>query len=101
MVPESSSNGTVDLYRASRFPYQWEFVRHLIEHTALIDATLLFHEHRWWLFANVSNHAFTSTNDQLFLYYAVSLLSGEWVAHPKNPVATHIGNCRPAGRIFR
>jgi hypothetical protein len=67
----------------------------------LIDATLHFENGLWWLFANSRSHSFTSTNDQLFLFYSKDLLSTDWKPHPQNPVATHIDNCRPAGRLFK
>jgi hypothetical protein len=100
MVPETSANKTIELYKASIFPGKWEFVMNLIEGMGLIDATLIFKNGLWWLFANSSNHPFVSTNDQLFLFYSDNLFSGEWKSHPQNPVATHTDNCRPAGRIF-
>jgi hypothetical protein len=100
MVPETSTNRTVELYMATKFPYDWEWKMNLMEDIGLIDATLIFHNNKWWLFGNSNNHPFTSTNDQLFLYYSDSLLSTNWAPHPKNPVATHVHNCRPAGRIF-
>lgn len=101
MIPETASNKTVELYKATRFPYEWEHVMNLMEAVELMDATIHFENGKWWLFANSRNHAFVSTNDQLFLFYSDQLFSKSWTPHPQNPVATHAGNCRPAGRIFR
>ena len=101
MVPETSANGTVELYKATAFPSAWEFVMNLTEGKALIDSTLFFKDGKWWLFAAQSNHPSVSTNDQLFLYYSDNLFSANWKPHPMNPIATHAGNCRPAGRIFQ
>jgi len=101
MVPETASNRTVELYRATKFPDQWEFVMNLINDVVLMDVTLHFDKGKWWLFANSHNHPFVSTNDQLFLYYSDELFSLNWVSHPQNPIATHAENCRPAGRIFK
>lgn len=101
MIPETSANRTVELYRAVDFPGQWEFVMNLMDGKELIDCTLFFKDNKWWLFANQTNHPAVSTNDQLFLYYSESLFSPDWKSHPMNPVATHAANCRPAGRIFQ
>ena len=101
MLPETSSNGTVELYKATVFPYQWELAAVLMKDIALIDATLHFHDGLWWLFGNSTTHPFVSTNDQLHLFYSKDLFSENWIPHPLNPVATHAGNCRPAGRIFK
>lgn len=101
MIPETAANKTVSLYRASQFPYAWEFVMHLMEGIELADATLHFENGLWWLFAAGRNHPFVSTNDQLFLFYSEELLSNQWKPHIQNPVATQVENCRPAGRLFR
>jgi hypothetical protein len=101
MIPETSSNRTVELYRAKNFHYEWEFVKNLIEDVILIDATILFEKNKWWLFANTQSHPDTSTNDQLMLYYSDDLISGQWISHPQNPIATLISNCRPAGKLFK
>jgi hypothetical protein len=100
MIPESVANKTVELYKAENFPDRWVFVMNLMEGVELIDVTLHFYEDRWWLFANNANHPFVSTNDQLLLFYSDALFSNNWSAHHQNPIATHIDNCRPAGRIF-
>jgi len=101
MVPETSSHNTVELYRAKGFPHDWEFIMNLVEGKSLIDVTLHFENGLWWMFANKFDHPFASTNDQLFLYYSKELLSTDWTPHPQNPVVTHIGNCRSAGRLFK
>jgi hypothetical protein len=100
MIPETVSNKTVELYKAEEFPCRWSFVMNLMEGKELMDVTLYRQNGKWWLFANSYNHPFVSTNDQLFLFYSQDLHSTEWIAHPCNPIATHAGNCRPAGRIF-
>ncbi len=100
MIPETSANKTVEVYKAAAFPDKWIFVMNLIEGRGFIDSTFFFKDGLWWLFANRANHPFVSTNDQLFLYYSESLLSDDWKPHPMNPIATHAENCRPAGRIF-
>lgn len=101
MVPETSSDNTVQLYKAKAFPYEWEFVMNLIENKQLIDVTIHFENGKWWLFALEQSHPAISANDQLFLFYSNDLFSSTWIPHPQNPIATHINNCRPAGRLFK
>jgi len=100
MIPETASNKTVELYRTTSFPEQWEFVMNLMEDVELLDVTLHFANNKWWMFANSSNHPFVSTNDQLFLFSSNDLFSKTWAPHPQNPIATQAANCRPAGRLF-
>lgn len=101
MIPDTSDNKTVALYKATQFPHQWEFVTNLLENIILIDSTLVYENETWWLFGNTAINSFTSTNDQLLLYYSKDLFSKNWMTHPQNPIATDIANCRPGGKIFR
>jgi hypothetical protein len=101
MLPETAAARRLTIYKARNFPYEWESVMNLQEGKELLDATLVFDQDRWWMFANSRTHPFVSTNDQLFLFSSKELLSEEWIPHPCNPIVTHAGNCRPAGRIFR
>lgn len=100
MIPETGDAGNVQLYRCKQFPEQWEFVKELLSDTVLIDATVFFHQNKWWMFGVTSQHPACSTNDQLLLFYTDDLLAGEWHSHPQNPVVTNIANCRPAGAVF-
>ena len=101
MVPESSENRTIELYRCVEFPEKWTFVRNLIEDITAVDPTLLYHEGKWWLFANVVENPGASPSEELFLFYADSLLHGEWAAHPLNPIISDVTRSRPAGPILQ
>jgi len=99
MLPESAANRTVDLYRCSRFPDQWAHARTLLSGIYAVDATLLEHSGRTWMFANVKQAAGSSLNS-LHIYWTHDVLAGEWHAHPRNPVIRDLGSARPAGAIF-
>lgn len=95
MVPESAQAGTVRLYRARRFPDDWEHVGDLLAGAAFADPTLLFHGGRWWLFTETS----AARHDTLRLFQAAAL-AGPWSEHPRSPViAGDPTVARPAGRI--
>jgi hypothetical protein len=100
MVPESSENRTVELYRCARFPDKWLFVRNLMEGITAVDSTLLHHEGKWWLFTNVIEHPGVSFSEELFLFHSDSILSGEWTPHRLNPVISDVSRSRPAGPIL-
>jgi hypothetical protein len=103
MIPESSENETVDLYRAERFPDAWRHERTLIAGRRLVDATLAEIDGRWWMFANapalpdVRYEAWLW--DELHLFHAPSPL-GPWTPHRRNPVVSDVRRARPAGRLF-
>jgi hypothetical protein len=99
MLPESAANRTVDLYRCTRFPDAWEYVRTLMQDVYAVDATLLEHSGSAWLFANVKEQGGSSLNS-LHLFMASDPFSSTWRPHPRNPVVRDIASARPAGRVF-
>lgn len=96
MIPETSEAGTVELYRAARFPDRWVRERVLIEGVEASDATPFRHEGRWWLAATVRHGG--SWSDTLHLWHAPHLV-GPWQPHAANPVLLDIASARPAGRV--
>ncbi len=98
MVPESSANRTVELYRAERFPDRW--VKHaiLLDNVLADDATLFEREGRLWLFAAIRDWQASSWG-ALGLYCADEI-TGPWKAHPANPVLLDPSAARPAGSLF-
>ena len=101
MVPESSANRTIELYRCIEFPHKWVFVRNLLDGLFAVDSTLLHHNGRWWLFANVVENTGASPSDELFLFHSSSLCNGRWTAHRLNPIISDVTRSRPAGPILR
>ncbi len=99
MMPETAGNRSIELYRCDHFPDRWEFVKTLIKEIYAVDATLLQHENKYWLFANVKEQGGSSL-DALHLFYADHLFAGEWTPHARNPIVKDIHSARPAGRIF-
>lgn len=99
LIPETSQTRRVELYRAIRFPDRWELDAVLLDDLDIVDATLLEHDGRWWLFAGVAGYG-ASHLDDLHLFFADEL-RGPWTAHPRNPVVSDICAARPAGAIQR
>ena len=98
MIPETSANGTVELYRADPFPDVWKLERILIEGVKFGDATLLERDGLFWLFGTITDGR-RSTWDALGIFFAEKL-EGPWRAHPANPVLIDAGSARPAGAFF-
>jgi len=97
MIPETCAAGTVELYRATRFPDRWERESVLIEGLEASDATPFVHDGRWWLAATVRDGG--SFSDSLHLWSAPDL-RGPWRPHRTNPVLVDIASARPAGRVM-
>jgi methionyl-tRNA formyltransferase len=100
MIPESMSNGTIDVYRCVDFPAKWEWHATLMENVKAVDATVFPHGGKWWLFANVVENEGASTDDELCLFFSDDVLSNKWTPHPGNPIVSDCKSARPAGRIF-
>ncbi len=92
MIPESSQDYSVSLYRADEFPRRWRKVKTLLN-GRYVDPSVVQFGGRWWMFAS-------DRGDALRLFTAPSL-EGPWEEHRKSPIVTkngHIARC--GGRIL-
>jgi len=96
MIPESSENATVDLYRARRFPHEWEHLKTLMQGPSLFDTTPLLHEGRWYFFttAALPGRAYVS------LLFVADALDAPWRLHPASPLNCDAAMARGAGPIL-
>jgi hypothetical protein len=98
MLPETRGNRTVELYRATNFPYQWTADSVLLADVDIVDATIQKINGRYWMFAGISNGRFSNC-DELGLFFADSL-KGPWTPHPRTPLISDVQRARPAGALF-
>ena len=97
MIPESSHNNTLQLYKCIQFPFKWEFKMNLMENIKLLDAAWIHHNGLYWIFANKIEDFEYDNNERLYLYYSENLFSNEWKPHIKNPIITDASLARNAG----
>jgi hypothetical protein len=103
MLPEAWESGQLVLYKARRFPWEWERAKVLLE-LDYADPQIFFHAGIWYIFLNTD----PLTNASASVFYADSLL-GDWSPHPRNPIldddplrARSAGSLvRYGGQIFR
>jgi hypothetical protein len=95
-VPESCAAGEVALYRALRFPDEWQKVATLLAGFRGVDSTLVRWNERWWCFTSEKGDAHGS---KLQLFHADEL-HGPWLPHPRNPVKIDVRAARGAGTPF-
>lgn len=93
-LPECASQGELRWYR--REGKDWKPAGTLLQEPVL-DATLLEHDGRWWLFGTKLNDG---QDTKLFIWSAEAP-EGPWEPHPLNPVKADVRSSRPAGRFFR
>ena len=91
-IPETRIASEIRLYKAVRFPLQWEKVCTLVENVPAVDSTIFQHDGLWWLM-------YGENDDKLHILHAPELL-GPWTPHPRNPVKIDIRAARPAGKVF-
>jgi hypothetical protein len=99
MMPESSANSTLELYRCVSFPDRWTLDRVLLRDVEIADATLLLHDGRWWLFGATSEPG-TMSWDCLSIYTGPSPL-GPWTPCGAAPALIDAACARPAGPFLR
>jgi hypothetical protein len=97
MVPETKANHTVELYRATRFPYEWELVRVLFRGKA-VDTTVWVEAGRcWFLVTTLGERGVGAT----LLLFSSDSPAGEWTYHPANPISTDVRTARCGGSLLR
>jgi hypothetical protein len=100
MVPETAGSRRVDLYRCTRFPFEWTWERTLMDGIQAADSTLFEHDGRWWLFC-AARIGKVRLNESLFAFHSDSPLSQHWFPHERNPLIRDYSTGRPGGRIFQ
>jgi hypothetical protein len=94
MLPESAEAGALRLYRAKKFPFEWELYATLLKGVYL-DSSIIFYAGRWWIFTCPS-----VDNDEMSVFFADDL-KGPWHAHPSNPIIRkNPYKSRPGGRLL-
>lgn len=98
MLPEGHKSGSLKLYRCVRFPDRWERPAQPMLAAPAIDASVVRHGGRWWMFYALPGPADRAMRE-LHVAHAETL-TGPWTVHPANPVATGFADGRPGGTPF-
>ena len=91
MIPEMSNAAEITIFQADSFPYEWNPVSTVVRGDRYVDATILYENGRWWVFATIA-----PKSDVLRIFHSPRL-EGPWIEHPTSTSLDGIG--RPAGRI--
>jgi len=100
MIPESSNNREIVLYRAVDFPLKWQRHAVLVQGVEAADATIVENDGLLYMTAVVREGANSGYSDMLCIWWAEDLL-GPWHAHEQNPVLVDDRSARPAGNFMR
>ena len=97
MLPEGYKSGGLTLYRCVRFPDRWEPAHRILDVPA-IDATVVRHGGKWWMFHTLPGPADRAMRE-LHVAFA-DALTGPWTMHAANPVRSGFEDSRPGGSAF-
>ena len=101
MMPESSENKRLEIYRCINFPNKWELYSTAFEGEIICDAHFFNDEkNQKWLFLNKSTQT-SSVDLELFIYKVDSIKLNEIISHKQNPVLIDSRTARNAGEIFK
>ena len=99
MLPESSANKDLRLYKANKFPCDWELERVIFNNVIACDGTIFQYGEKWWLFVNKDSSDSLENNSELFAYFSNNPVNGEWVEHLSNPLVIDSKSARMGGLL--
>jgi len=93
MVPETTKNGTIELYKSARFPFEWKKFHTILTGIWASDTVIFELNGIWWLFTCIKNA------NNFTILYSYDLLAKQWQHHNFNNTNKLQG--RMAGPVFR
>jgi hypothetical protein len=102
LMPETSENKRLEVYRAVDFPMKWELYTTAFEGEMVADA--FFYDDpqdQKWLFVNKQSAVTSPMNSELFIYKTDSIKLKNLQAHAQNPVIIDARVARNGGAPFR
>ncbi|WP_282119263.1 glucosamine inositolphosphorylceramide transferase family protein [Ruegeria atlantica] len=103
MMPETQAARRLEIWRATRFPDEWELHATAFEGQYLAESSLFRDDdQRWWLLTNLSDHyAFQDHSSELYLFEIDGPNLERVTPHPDNPVVFGSESARNAGAVIR
>ena len=101
MVPESSKNCDIRLYKCLEFPYKWQLEKVLMNNVSAADTMLIKQQDTWFMLTNICSAGLGDHNSELHIYYSESLKSNQWKPIASgNPVIFDSLKARNGGLFF-
>ncbi|MZR12496.1 hypothetical protein GQE99_05630 [Maritimibacter sp. DP07] len=99
MIPETHQAERIEVWRATRFPMEWELLATGFEGVKAVDTVVFQRDGQWWLLTNICNDSFGDFGTELHLFRIDDPLLGGAAPHPLNPVVIDACTARGGGRI--
>lgn len=100
MIPESSENKTIDLYKFTNFPYELTRIKTLISDISAADSVILFNGEKFYLFTNVYMHSKCLHSENLSIFQAKDFINDAFVEIHHNPVVIDNEFARNGGQFI-
>lgn len=81
LIPESSANGTVDLYEFEIFPSKVKKIRTLLLGN-YVDSTIIEKDGTYYLFTASKVDEYSNNYSHLKIFYSNDLVTGKFIQHP-------------------
>ena len=95
MLSETAGNDTIELYCATRFPFEWKLHKVLFSNVRAVGTTPVFLDEIWYFLTTSARHG-----NETFLFWSKTL-DGVWHYHRRNPICSDVRRARGAGPLFR
>ena len=98
MVPETSANCEIRLYKSKNFPFEWEYEKTLMSNVDAADTMLFKCESKWFMLTNICSANIRDHQSELHIFYSDDLKSDNWLPISKgNPVIFDSQKARNGG----
>ncbi|MDA0149399.1 glucosamine inositolphosphorylceramide transferase family protein [Vibrio sp. LaRot3] len=102
LVPESSENRQIRLYKAIDFPMKWKLEEVILNDVAAVDTCILKKDGMWYMLTNICSSDIGDASAELHVYYSNDLINGKWLPISSgNPVVFDSRKARNAGLFQR
>jgi hypothetical protein len=100
MVPETSENSDIRIYKCIDFPLKWELESVAMDNVSAADSMIFKKGDYWWLMSNINPMGHNDHCSELMIFYARNPLDGDWTPHAENPIYIDPSVARNGGLLF-
>ena len=100
MIPETHQRDRVEVWKCSRFPYEWTLHATALEGQSPVDTVFVEWEGQCWLFTNLGAGSFDDHCAELHVYRVDGPDLAKVEPHARNPVVLDTTSARNGGRPF-
>ena len=97
IIPESKDDNSIKLYKCTKFPNKWVFVKDLIKDIDGVDSIIFKHKKLWYLITCLQSKK--NIYNRLIGFYSKNPIEGKWIKVKKFPLIKNNLSERNGGLI--